>query len=306
MVYVAGLATIYDAALLNGVVIALLTSGFTLTHTTSGFPNLGHTLNLGVGMLTAFIFSQATGLPVFTAMPLVILVTGVYSLATYRVIFKRIEKPELATLAGLGLLYAGVNLLVIAIHYLRNRVETSWWCGPASMNIEGLHFHYPRNTYLGITECTWISLIIMAIAVVGFQFIKNQGTYNLFTAFSENKELLMIQGVNTEKIVQAAWFIAGCLGGLAGAMIPYLFKGYPGKYSQYLFTEVAASAAFAGMRSPKLGFLAGLVVGFLEIILVTLGQTIIGVWVGEYLEIFPMIVMVLSFTVMSLRQDQST
>ncbi|RLI03453.1 hypothetical protein DRO31_01740 [Candidatus Bathyarchaeota archaeon] len=125
-VYVVGLATIYDAALLNGVVIALLTSGFTFTHTTSKFPNLGHTLNLGIGMLTAFMFSQTTGLPVFASMPTVMFVTGVYSLVTYQIIFKRIKKPELAALAGLGLLYAGTNLLIIIIHYLRTRIDTSW------------------------------------------------------------------------------------------------------------------------------------------------------------------------------------
>ena len=301
-----GLSTLYDAALLNGVVIALLTSGFTLTHTTSKFPNLGHTLNLGVGMLTAFLFSQSTGLPVFTSIPIVILITGFYNLATYRIIFKRIEKPELAGLAGLGLLYAGVNLLTITLHYLRTRIETTWWCGPPLISIEQLHFHYPRNTYLGITECTWINVIIITAAVVGFQIIKKKGKYTLFRAYSENHELLMIQGINAEKLVQASWFIAGCLGGLGGAMIPYFFKGYPGKYSQYFFTDVAASAAFAGMRSPKLGFLAGLVVGFLEIIIVTLNQATIGVWIGEYNAIFPMMIMVASFTIMSLRQDQST
>jgi len=85
---VVGLVTIYDVALLNGVVIALLTSGFTFTHTTSKFPNLGHTLNLGIGMLTAFMFSQTTGLPVFASMPAVMFVTGVYSLVTYQIIFK--------------------------------------------------------------------------------------------------------------------------------------------------------------------------------------------------------------------------
>jgi len=306
MVYVVGMAAIYDAALLYGLVLALSSSGFILTHTTSKFPNLGHTLNLGVGMLTAFIFSQTTGLPVLASMPAVILITGFYSLGTYRVVFKRIVKPELAALAGLGLLYAGTNILFITLHYLRTKIKTNWWCGPASMSIEGLHFHYPRNNYLGVTESTWISIVIIGLAVIGFQFIKKQKIYNLFTAFSENPFLIMIQGINTEKNVQTSWFISGSLGGLAGAIMPYLFKGYPGRASTLAFVPVIASAAFAGMCSPKLGFLAGLVIGFLEILLVTLGQATIGVWVGEYRELFSMIVMVGAFAVMSLRRDQST
>jgi branched-subunit amino acid ABC-type transport system permease component len=102
-------------------------------------------------------------------------------------------------------------------------------------------------------------------------------------------------GVNPEKIRNISWFIAGGLGGVAGAVLPYVFKGYPGRYSEMLTVIVFASAAFAGMNSPKFGFLAGLVVGFLDIILLTLAQGSIGVWFGEFRQLFPLIILVVSF-----------
>ena len=302
MVYVVGLVTIYDAGLLFSVVIALLTTGFILTNTISGFPNLGHTLNLGVGMITAFLFIQITNTPLVAAIPVSLILTGTYSLTTYLLIFKRIKKPELASLAGFGLLLAGSNILVISLSYLRNRIDTTWWCGQTSMRTQfyesGLHFHFPKNEYFGVSECTIVSLFLILLSITIFWIINRKGIWSYYLAYTENPELTQILGINPEKIRNISWFIAGGLGGIAGAILPYVYKGYPGRYSELLLVVVFASAAFAGMNSPKFGFIAGLVVGFLDIILVTLAQDTIGVWVGEYRNFFSLIVLVTSFYLM--------
>jgi branched-subunit amino acid ABC-type transport system permease component len=96
-----------------------------------------------------------------------------------------------------------------------------------------------------------------------------------------------------------SWFIAGGLGGIAGSVFPYIFKGYPGRASQFISIVIFASGAFAGMKSLKFGFLAGLVVGFLDIILIALGQAVIGVWVGEFRNLFSIVIMSMSFYFMS-------
>jgi len=295
MVYLVGLVTIYDAGLLFSVVIALLTTGFILTNTISGFPNLGHTLNLGVGMIIAFSFSQMINTSPVVAIPASLILTGIYSLATYHLVFKRIKKPELASLAGLGLLLAGSNILVISLSYLRTVIDTTWWCGTRSIPIDALHFHYPKNDYYGVSESTIVSLFIIMLVVSSYWIIKRKGIWSIYLAYTENPELTQIMGVNPNKIRNLSWFIAGGLGGVAGAIFPYVYKGYPGKISELIMVVVFASAAFAGMKSPKFGFLAGLVVGFLDIILVTLGQGTIGVWFGEYRNVFSLIVLVVSF-----------
>ena len=299
MVYVVGLVTIYDAGVLFCVVIALLTTGFILTNTISGFPNLGHTLNLGVGMIIAFVFSQISNTPPMVAIPVSLVLTGFYSLTTYLLIFKRIKKPELASLAGYGLLLAGSNILAISLSYLRNVIDTTWWCGPASMRTQfyesGLHFHYPKNEYFGVSECTIVSVFLILLSITFFWIIKRKGIWSYYLASIENPELTQIMGINPELIRNISWFIAGGLGGVAGAVLPYVYKGYPGRMSELLTVVVFASAAFAGMKSPKFGFLAGLVVGLLDIIIVTLAQDTIGVWVGEFRNLFSVIILVASF-----------
>ena len=307
MVYVVGLVSIYDAGLLFSVVIALLTTGFILTNTISGFPNLGHTLNLGVGMIIAFVFSQISNTPPIVAIPVSLILTGSYSLTTYLLIFKRIKKPEQASLAGYGLLLAGSNILVISLSYLRTVIDTTWWCGQASMRTQfydsGLHFHYPKNEYFGVSECTLVSFFLILLSITFFWIINRKGIWSYYLAYTENPELTQIMGVNPEKIRNISWFIAGGLGGVAGAVLPYVFKGYPGRYSELLTVVVFASAAFAGMKSPKFGFLAGLVVGFLDIIIVTLAQDTIGVWVGEFRGLFSVIVLVTSFYLMGRNKE---
>jgi len=303
MVYAIELVSIYDAGLLFGVVIALLTTGFILTNTISGFPNLGHTLNLGVGMIIAFGFSQISNTPPIVAIPVSLILTGTYSLTTYLLIFKRIKKPELASLAGLGLLLAGSNILVISLSYLRTVLDTIWWYGPASIEIEMLHFHYPKNEYFGVSECTLVSLSLILDVIIFFWIIKRKGIWSYYLAYTENPELTQIMGINPEKIRNISWFVAGGLGGVAGAVLPYVYKGYPGRMSEMLTVVVFASAAFAGMKSPKFGFLAGLVVGLLDIILVTLAQDTIGVWVGEFRDLFSVIVLVTSFYIMGRNKE---
>ena len=163
MVYVVGLVSIYDAGFLFSVVIALLTTGFILTNTISGFPNLGHTLNLGVGMIIAFIFLQITNTPLVAAIPVSLILTGTYSLTTYHLIFKRIQKPELASLAGLGLLFAGSNILILSLSYLRTVIDTTWWCGQTSMHKRFYESARAKsNTNLTISL---ISLIIFALSI---------------------------------------------------------------------------------------------------------------------------------------------
>ena len=188
MVNMVGLVSIYEAGLLFGVVIALLTPGFILTNTISGFPNLGHTLNLGVGMITAFIFIQITNTPLIAAIPVSLILTGTYSLSTYLLIFKRIKKPELASLAGYGLLLSGSNILVISLSYLRNIIDTTWWCGPEPIRGQfyesGLHFHYPKNEYFGVSESTLVSLFLIFVVITVFWFIKRIGLTFLSILFS--------------------------------------------------------------------------------------------------------------------------
>lgn len=307
MVYVVCLVSIYDAGLLFSVVIALLTTGFILTNNISGFPNLGHTLNLGVGMIIAFVFSQISNTPPIVAIPVSLILTGTYSLTTYLLIFKRIKKPELASLAGLGLLLAGSNILDIALSYLRTVIDTTWWCGQTSMHTQfyerGLHFHYPKNEYYGVSECMLVSLFLLLTVIIFFWIMKRKGIWSYYLAYTENPELTQIMGINPEKIRNISWFIAGGLGGVAGAVLPYVYKGYPGRYSEMITVVVFASAAFAGMKSPKFGFLAGLVVGFLDIILGTLAQDTIGVWVGEFRDLFSVIVLVVSFYYMGRNKE---
>ena len=52
------LYVLYQSALIYGVVVGLLTLGFRLTHETSGYMNIGHSVNLGIGMGFGFVVIQ--------------------------------------------------------------------------------------------------------------------------------------------------------------------------------------------------------------------------------------------------------
>ena len=72
MVYYA----VYQTALMYGAVVGLLALGFRLTHEISGYMNLGHTVNLGVGMMLGFIVIQQTNIAPVLGAPFSFILTG--------------------------------------------------------------------------------------------------------------------------------------------------------------------------------------------------------------------------------------
>ena len=61
----------------------------------------------------------------------------------------------------------------------------------------------------------------------------------------------------------------------------------------WIMTAVFASVILGGMGSLRGAFIGGLLTGFVEIQATTLGQALIGTWVGEYRSVIPMIILVL-------------
>ncbi len=123
---------------------------------------------------------------------------------------------------------------------------------------------------------------------------RNTGFGLGFRAFIENRELAQVQGINTDKIRVIIWTFAGGLAGLAGSIMVMRFH-VTAMMGSYVMMAVIAAALLGGMKSHRGAVIGGLLVGLSDILLVSWGQRIIGVWFGEYrfLTSFSIIVIVL-------------
>lgn len=126
-----------------------------------------------------------------------------------------------------------------------------------------------------------VMLLFASIIIVSYWFYRNIASVKL-RAIAEDSNLLEICGVNSKNVKILAWFIAGGLGGVAGVISPYSIKGEFGRDVELLFVPVVLAAIVVENREPWIAGVAGLVVGFTQIVLINFGQELFGVWVGEY------------------------
>jgi branched-chain amino acid transport system permease protein len=139
------------------------------------------------------------------------------------------------------------------------------------------HIHYRSPRY----EAIGAFLVILASA---YYFSRTASGLKL-KALAENPSLLEICGINSERLRLFAWFIAGGLAGVAGIISPYMYKGEFGRDVELLFVPMVVASILAEKREPWVAGLTGLVVGFSDINIVTMGQSVLGVWFGEYRNI---------------------
>ncbi len=288
----------YQAALIYGTAVGLLAIGFKLTHETSGYMNLGYTVNLGVGMAFGFIVIQQLNLIPVLGAPFSFILTGLFNVLVYTLFYRRMESRNyseiLIALFGLVSIYVAENVLTVAEYLMRVTLESEYWCGPAPIRFATAHLHYNRSISGVFIDGFIEILIIFTACTLFFRWIYRDQRGVLLRAVAENPNLVEVSGINSVRVKTIAWFIAGGLGGVAGIISPYMMKGEMGRDIMLLFFPVVAAAILAEKREPWIAGFLGLLIGFAQLVLLTWGQQYIGVWVGEYWSIIPQIFLVIT------------
>ncbi|MBD3171623.1 hypothetical protein GF326_04060 [Candidatus Bathyarchaeota archaeon] len=111
-------------------------------------------------------------------------------------------------------------------------------------------------------------------------------------AVLDDVELAQVQGINPTRSRGGIWVLAGGLSGLSGAIMTMWFHLTPLSGS-WIMISIIAAALLGGIDSYRGAFIGGLLTGLAEIMLVTWGQSIIGVWVGMFRILVPTMIIVL-------------
>ena len=270
-----------------GAVVGLLALGFRLTHEVSGYMNLGHTVNLGVGMMLGFIVIQRTNITPILGAPFSFILTGGFNAAIYLLFYRRMESKKyseaMMALFGLVSVFLGKAILTAATFLVTFWFGSEYWCGSESEPSFILnHLHY-RGPEMGVFRFGFPEVMLLFASIVTvFYWVYRDNASLKFRAAAEDSNLLEVCGVNSWNVKISAWFIAGGLGGVAGVMSPYSIKGEFGRDVELFFVPVVLAAIVVENREPWIAGVAGLFVGFAQIALINFGQELIGVWVGEY------------------------
>jgi branched-chain amino acid transport system permease protein len=278
---------IYVAALVFASELTLLSIGFTLTYLTAKVPNFAHGTYAGVGIYVSYTFAKIWGLSPYWGFPMAFLVGGIMSVLIYKLVI------GVLTGMGGGAIVLTISTLAIQIfltafiqiyaYYLRERFKTY------AMSFLLKEFDFQLAGFPGIFV---VSLTLTVSLVLALHFMLTRTKMGVaMRATAEDPELASVLGINTSQIQLFSWFLTGGLACLAGAMIPMWFMSTP-QSGAAIITSIMAGSLLGGFDSIYGSVVGAAIVGMSEILLTTWGQALIGVWVGEWRPIVPMVFLV--------------
>ncbi len=278
---------IWTAALVFASELTLLSIGFTLTYLTAKVPNFAHGTYAGVGIYVSYTFAKIWGLSPYYGFPVAFIVGGIVSVVIYKLVI-----GVLANMGG-GAIVLTISTLAIQIfltafiqiyaYYLRERFSTY----AMAFLLKESDFKFA-----GFPGIFIVSLTLTITLVLALHYMLTRTRIGVaMRATAEDPELASVLGINTDQIQLFSWFLTGGLACLAGAMIPLWFQSTP-QSGATIITSIMAGSLLGGFDSIYGSVIGGAIVGMSEILLTTWGQAIIGVWVGEYRPLIPMIFLV--------------
>ena len=160
---------LYQAAAIYGVVVGLLSLGFRLTHEASGYMNIGHSVNIGVGMGFGFVVIQQLNIAPLLGSPFSFILTGLFNAFVYLLFYQWMENhghsEALITLFGIVSMYIAENAFTVIEYLLRLWFPSDYWCGPSPTRFSDQHFHY-RASSNGVFMGGFIEILLVFMCVI--------------------------------------------------------------------------------------------------------------------------------------------
>ena len=102
-------------------------------------------------------------------------------------------------------------------------------------------------------------------------------------AYSDHEDLVLLSGVNPERVVAITWIIVAALATIAGVLYGLDKSFKPFTYFQLLL-PIFASAIAGGLGSPIGAIVGGFVIAFAEVVITYPLKKLLGYLLPEHLE----------------------
>ncbi|MFP6776328.1 MAG: branched-chain amino acid ABC transporter permease [PS1 clade bacterium] len=264
-------------ALSYGSQLALGALAVTLVYSILRFSNFAQGDSMAFGTMIAILFTWffqqqgwvISGIPTaLFVIPFAIIVTASYILLTDKFVYKYYRKtnakPITIVMASIGVMFitGGIVRLIIGpkqhffsdgARFIFNAREFKVFTGLS----EGLAF---KTSHL-----LTVTIAVLLVWFV-FYFLQKTKTGKAMRAFSDNKDLALLSGIDPDKVVRVTWILAAALTTIAGVLFG-IDKGFMAQQYHLLLLPIFASVIVGGIGSP-LGAIAGaFVVSFSEVLL---------------------------------------
>ena len=257
--------------------LALGALGITIIYSVLRFSNFAHGEFMSFGAMNSILLSWLfislgfTLYPFPTAiivLPIAIVLTISYCIIIDKFIFKFYRKQNsksvINLIVSIGVMFFTGGL----IRFIVGPGDKNFFDGERFIlkartfkNITGLNEGLTLKTTQGITIILSILLVILL-----FWFLNKTKTGKSMRAYSDNKELALLSGINPEKVVLITWIITGTLACVAGTLYG-LDKSYKPFTYLHLVLPIFSAAIVGGVGNPVGAIIGGFVIAFSELII---------------------------------------
>jgi branched-chain amino acid transport system permease protein len=255
-------------ALSLGCVYALFALGFTLVFGVLGVINLAHGAVFMVGAYAALQAIVRLELPLWAALVAAFVSAGVLGLVIDVLVLKPLRArnaPHLIPMiATIGLAIA-INNLVQGVFGAENLRFPTEVLPQDVLEVAGLHLTVLE---LGIILTSFVLMAVLLVA------LKRTQLGRALRAIAESPKAAYLLGVNVEGLFMLTSFVAAGLGGIAGVLIGLYSNALFPLMGQPMLHKGIAVIILGGMGDIRGAMLAGLFLGFAEVLSVAyIGST---------------------------------
>ncbi|RJS87346.1 branched-chain amino acid ABC transporter permease [Candidatus Bathyarchaeota archaeon] len=276
-------------ALIFSSLLTLLSIGLTLTYLTTKVPNFAHGTFAAVGayiMLTTVKLWHANP---YQSLLLAPIICGLIALAQYLIVFRQLIRRG-ATIVALMITTLAMEFILLAII----NIYADYLSRVFKIRSRYFLFSSYDIRIAGQRGLLIIAPILAATTVISLYLILTKTRFGVaMRAAIEDSSLASVIGINVNMVYSVAWFIAGALGGLSGALLPLWFPGNPDMGSRIIVSVFAASTV-GGIYSIYGAVLGGFLIGLAEVLGTSSLAIMLGPWVIPYRPLIPLIAIVVT------------
>lgn len=281
MDFVSGFVVLGNFVIIPAIVyacqLALGALGVTLVYGILRFSNFAHGESMAFGAMVTILMTwamQSIGISIYplptallalpfgiAALVALVLITDKFVYRFYR---RKRSAPVVFLIASIGVmfLYNGFIRFII---------------GPNDQNFnDGVRFIIRVREFKAMTgldeglafKTTQGVTIVVSIAIVAalFWFLNRTKTGKSMRAYSDNRDLALLSGINPDRVVMIVWILTGILATIAGTLYG-LDKSFKPFTFQQLLLPIFAAAIVGGLGSPIGAIAGGFIIAFSEIML---------------------------------------
>jgi branched-subunit amino acid ABC-type transport system permease component len=243
----------FGFGLITASILAIAAVGLSLQFGITNYINFAYGDLLTFGVYTAFVVNQRLGLNIWIGLVAAVILTAILAWLINVLILRpftdRGNSPiiMLVVTLGVSLILQNTILAIFSEQFQSYALNTG-----SPLNIGPFLFTPLQLGIIGLAIVTMLAVHVL---------LRYTRLGKAMRAVSDSPELARVSGINTRRIVNAVWLLAGGLGGLSGVVLAFNVASFTPTVGFGFLFIVFAAVILGGIGSPYGAIAGALVVG---------------------------------------------